>query len=103
MRVVVFRRGSGENSARTLVSNKPVTFTAGQLAQQFSIVAEEDSQSFGDRENHLAVRDIFEQLFAGPMRPYELTLFVGTNGHEDVVDLLLQQERTRTSRTYRRG
>jgi hypothetical protein len=48
------------------------------------------------------VRDIFEQLFAGPMRPYELTLFVATNGHEDVVDLLLQQE-TRTSRTDRRG
>ncbi len=52
--------------------------TAGQLAQQFSIVAEEDSQSFWDGENHLAMRDIFEQLFAGPMGPYELTLFVAT-------------------------
>ena len=51
---------------------------AGQLAQQFTIVAEEDSQALGDGENHLAVRDVFEQLFAGPMRPYELTLFVAT-------------------------
>jgi len=52
--------------------------TAGQLAQQFSIVAEEDSQSFWDGENHLAVRDVFEELFAGPMGPNELTLFVAT-------------------------
>ncbi len=52
--------------------------TPGQLAQEFSIVAEEDSQPLGEGENDLAVRDIFEQLFAGPMRPYELTLFVAT-------------------------
>ena len=52
--------------------------TAGQLAQQSSIVAEEDSQPFWDGENHLAVRNVFEQLLAGPMGPQEFTFFVAT-------------------------
>ena len=52
--------------------------TPGQLAQQFSIVAEEDSQALGEGENDLPVRDIFEQLLSGPMGPQELTLFVAT-------------------------
>ena len=59
--------------------------TAGQLAQEFPIVAEEDSQSFWDGENHLAVRDLFEQLFAGPMGPYELTFFVATRTKADLL------------------
>ncbi len=40
-----------------------------QLAQQISVVAEEDSQPLGQGENHLPVRHIFEQLLAGPMSP----------------------------------
>ena len=52
--------------------------TPGQLTQQFSIVAEEDSQPFWEGENDLAVRDIFEQLLSRPMRPQELTFLVAT-------------------------
>ncbi len=52
--------------------------TPGQLAQEFSIVAEEDSQALGEGENDLPMRDIFEQLLSGPMGPQELTFLVAT-------------------------
>ena len=52
--------------------------TPSQLAQEFTIVTEEDFQPLGEGENDLAVRDIFEQLLSGPMGPQELTFFVAT-------------------------
>ena len=52
--------------------------TTSQLAQQFSVVAEEDSQPLRHRENHLTVGHIFEQLLGGPLCPQELAFFMAT-------------------------
>ena len=43
------------------VQSKGTPGASGQLAEQFPVVAEEDSQSLRQRENHLTVGDIFEQ------------------------------------------
>ena len=47
-----------------------------QLAQKLPVVAEEHSQPLGDREDHLAVGNILEQLLVGPVRPQKLALLV---------------------------
>ncbi len=49
---------------------------AGQLSQELAIVAEEDPQPLGDREDDLAVGNVFEQLLLGPVRPQKLALLV---------------------------
>ncbi len=60
------------------VQSKGTPGASGQLAEQFSVVAEEDSQSLRQGENHLTVGDIFEQLLPGPMSPQELSFFMAT-------------------------
>jgi len=50
--------------------------TTGELAQKLPVVAEEDPQALGHREDHLAVGNILEQLLVGPVRPQELALLV---------------------------
>ncbi len=50
--------------------------TAGQPSQELAVVAEEDSKPLGNREDHLAVRDILEQFLLGPVRPQKLALLV---------------------------
>jgi hypothetical protein len=47
-----------------------------QLSQELAIVAEEDPQPPGDREDHLAVGDILEQLTLGPVDPQKLPLLM---------------------------
>ncbi len=43
--------------------------TSGQVPEETPVVAEEDSQALWDSENDLTVRDVFEKIFSGPIRP----------------------------------
>jgi hypothetical protein len=47
-----------------------------QLPKEFPVVAEEDPQPLGNGEDHLAVRNIVEQLLLGPLRPQKLAFLV---------------------------
>jgi len=90
--------GAIEVGAKVELQGSPGT--AGEFAQELSVVTEEDPQPLGDGEDHLAVGDVFEQFALGPVRPRKLALLMaGTepkawSGHKP---RSLQEKATRNS------
>jgi hypothetical protein len=73
----------------------------GQVTKKLAVIAAEDSQPLGDGEDHLPVRDVFEQLLLGPPRPEELTLLM--NWYEQIVGPELAQQISPTRSALDRG